>query len=293
MKATAIQAFENQHQVKLPDWWPRAGTLVSTIVESRDKTLEHLSRLSSDRLLREPTYGVFIHLADRVYEHACAAITCYATGSAAASEVIARVAIEASTNIRYMLLDDHNSMLLAWLRAFINEDERQIEQWSNLLSGLSGDHRKNHEAGIEKRKILLNMRKEFVTACEHDFENHVAIDRTVKFAPQIRNRFEEIGELLAYRTLYARLSSQTHCDAEDTLNYLQARMSFSQELGEKMGRETIAYSEMLVIYGCIYYVLGLRCIVEKYCDLQCSTLESALTILDEFTRTISEEWSWG
>lgn len=38
--------------------------------------------------------------------------------------------------------------------------------------------------------------------------------------PKIVDRFEQIGEAVAYRTAYSRLSSQTHADAEDTLNYI-------------------------------------------------------------------------
>ena len=67
-----------------------------------------LAQAADNVVASEPTYGVILHMCDRTYEHVAAAITCIATANAATAEVTARVAIEASTNIRFIMESDRN-----------------------------------------------------------------------------------------------------------------------------------------------------------------------------------------
>jgi len=86
----------------------------------------------------EPAFGVLCQLTERAYEHAAASVVCFLTKNAATAEVAARVAIESTVNIRFILSGDRNSLLLAWLRAYVDHDTKQIDLWERAVDALAG-----------------------------------------------------------------------------------------------------------------------------------------------------------
>ena len=101
--------------------------------------------------ITEPTIGFINHLLERAYGHVFAAIVCFATPNAATAEVAARVGMETSANIRYMLAGDRNSRFLDWLQAYIEQDRRQIKYWVRENSNRPKAEAEVHREGIETR----------------------------------------------------------------------------------------------------------------------------------------------
>lgn len=71
---------------------------------------------------------------------------------------------------------------------------------------------------------------------------------------KIADRFKLLGFETSYRTVYAALSSQTHCDAEDLLNLFYIADSERNELLNKLEMETINFSRLLMYEGVSYYI---------------------------------------
>ena len=70
----------------------------------------------------------------------------------------------------------------------------------------------------------------------------------------IADRFKLLGFETSYRTVYAAMSSQTHNDAEDLLNYFILVSSGNKELLERGGIDTVNFSRLLMYIGVHYYI---------------------------------------
>lgn len=251
-----VRAFEEYHRVDIPDWWDRGRTLVRSVQDARAASANVLASASEEKLIAEPTIGFLDHLLDRAYEHIAASVVCFATGNAATAEVAACAVMETSVNVRYMLAGDRNSRFLAWLRAFIEHDQNQIDRWEWALSSYPDTEVEVHREGIQRRRRRLADNEEFVKRLELEFFPN-GIDLGDEKWPNITGRFKEIGELISYRTAYARMSSQTHADAEDTISYILFKVQGDDQLMKQMSFETIAFSEYLVHYSAYFYLEAL------------------------------------
>jgi hypothetical protein len=61
----------------------------------------------------------------------------------------------------------------------------------------------------------------------------------------IEKRFSELGDGLSYRTYYARMSSEAHGDAEETIRYFVGRLQ-EPEVFEAMALETVWNSRLFL-----------------------------------------------
>jgi hypothetical protein len=143
-----VKAFEQYHPITIPDVWDRGCTLVDSVLNARDESTSVLASASEEKLVAEPTIGIIEHLLDRAYEHVAASVVCFATKNGATAEIAARAAMEASTNVRYILAGDRNSRGLAWLRAFLVQDLKQINNWERALSNHSANEAEVHREGL-------------------------------------------------------------------------------------------------------------------------------------------------
>ncbi len=213
-----------------------------------------------DHRLEDPSIGLLLHLLDRTFEHVDGSILAYVTGCAASSEVVARAGMESSLNVRYILSGDRLARIYAYFISFIESSDRKINLWSRETSGLSGIEAKAHSDSILTRKSYLTSVK---TVIDQMFAqvSSTTHPKEMKW-PNISDRFTAVGESIAYRTVYARMSSQTHNDAEDTINYLIGVISGNEELLVQGAIETVNFSRFLVNYGVSFFLKS--CI--KYCE---------------------------
>ena len=162
VQETPVENFERYYGIRSPDWWPQGKKLLSALLAGHNASEELLASASPRTLGSEPTFGVLCHLADRAREHTSASIICFSTKNAATAEVAARVAIESTVNLRFILRGDRNSLFLAWLRAYVASDAKQIEQWERAVSELPPDQKRHHTGRIGTRRQLNRYRLKFL-----------------------------------------------------------------------------------------------------------------------------------
>jgi hypothetical protein len=110
--------------------------------------------------------------------------------------------------------------------------------------------------------------------------------------PNIADRFAAIGEEITYCTTYARLCSQTHADAEDTINYIVFKSNGDETLLLRMSEETVAFSEFLIAYGIYFYLLALKNWCEAFCLPVPRILESSTNAVVAQMTELQAAWGW-
>lgn len=288
-----VDQFAEYHGFSMPQWWQHGESLVTAVLESKNSVDKDFGNVDDFILNSEPSLGVLFHMCGRVYEHVAAAMVCFATSNGASAEILARVAMEASVNVRYILIQDRNSMFLAWLRSYLQEDERQVEKWVKEAEHSNAGDIEIHIDRIASRRKVKLLRSQFVKVLEHEFREYSTIDDSLKFAKNISDRFTAVGEQFAYRVAYARLSSQTHMDAEDTINYMVAKLSGNQRQMEQMGLETVAFSDYMIHLGSHFYLKMLKEFVTTFDLLESAQVieSSERQIVDQMS-DIGDQWNW-
>lgn len=154
MVSELISEFESYHSITVPQWWDSGRKLLATLLTARSVTKSALRGISPSVLNNEPIFGMVFHLFERTYEHVAASLVCFATANAATAEVASRVAIESSVNIRFILCGDRNSLALAWLRDYISQDTKQINEWEKLIQSLTTNEKAVHAPRIATRNHI-------------------------------------------------------------------------------------------------------------------------------------------
>ena len=275
----------------MPPWWPRGRELLLALLSARAATKDTLASAPQSLPQTEPTLGLLCQLAERAYEHVAASLVCFATKNAATAEVAARVAIESSVNIRFILSGDRNSLALAWLRAYVTHDTKQIDLWEKQLDSVPLDEKKEYVPRISARRQVNRYRRDFLVQSEKEFRSFGPLELEARW-PSVADRFESIGEGIAYRTTYARLSSQTHADAEDTLNYIVFKCIGDDGLLLKMSKETVAFSEFLIAYGVYFYLLAMKTLCETFRLPAPTALERSITRAVAHMEENRATWGW-
>jgi len=205
-------------------------------------------------LMSEPTLGPLLNMLDRTFEHAEGALVSCAAGCMASAEVVARAAIESSVNVMYTLDGDKLARLEAYFRAYLDGVHRYVTQWLKLTSGMDDSKAEVHRNAALYRLKGVEAVESFVDRAMLAVGMPKGSSRTVKWPHRIADRFDALGLEDMYRTVYARMCSQVHNDAEDTLNFCIAVASSDQRVLEQMGLETVNFSRLLVFYGVSFYM---------------------------------------
>jgi hypothetical protein len=291
MQENLITQFENYHAIAMPTWWPQGRDMLHVLLASRDATQDVLASTAQSTLQTEPTFGLLFHLAERAYEHVVASLVCFATKSAATAEVAARTAIEISVNIRFILSGDRNTLALSWLRHFVTNDAKQIDKWEKVIDSLPPDEKQEHQKRIARRREVSQHRRDHLAQAETEFGSFGSVDSQAPW-PKIAGRFAAIGEAATYYTTYDRLSSQTHADAEDSINYSMFKSHGDETLLQRMAEETVAFSEFLIGYGIYFYLLALKNWCEAFCLPVPQILQSSTNAVLAQMAGIQAAWGW-
>ncbi len=196
-------------------------------------------------MFADPALGVLLNLLHRNFGLADAAILAFATECGQMAEVAARASVESSVNIAYIVLGDPADRMRAFFDHYFATVDRQVATWERGIGALSGAEADAHRAAVARRKEL-------------NAALRAAIGRSGKPATEtwprsIEDRFKALGDPLAYRTMYARMSSEAHGDAEDTLRYLIGTLGTREHL-EAMALETVWTTRMYVHYAVLWFV---------------------------------------
>jgi hypothetical protein len=113
------------------------------------------------------------------------------------------------------------------------------------IEGLDGDGKDMHLKGVKQRKETNDTVRSIIG-------NWMGTG-SERWPRTIEQRFKELGDPLGYRTIYARMSSEVHGDAEETLRYLIGKLG-SPELFETMALETVWTTRLYVHYAVSWFL---------------------------------------
>ncbi|MGT2502685.1 DUF5677 domain-containing protein [Bradyrhizobium guangxiense] len=235
----------------LSDFAARHGLGLGAVVE-REKLAIHAAVMAnasvtaaysklSDAELSDPAVGLLLNMLHRSCELAEAAIVAFVTGSGSASEVVSRACVESSANIAFILAGNTTGRLLAYFDHYFRSVDRQVKAWRKESSALSGADAQIHDASAARRQKANDTLRDFVNQA-------FGTQHLEQWPSSIEKRFSELGQGLAYRTFYARMSSEAHGDAEETIRYFVGRLQ-SQEVFEAMALETVWNSRLFLYYA--------------------------------------------
>jgi predicted O-linked N-acetylglucosamine transferase (SPINDLY family) len=291
MNSEQINEFERYHSITIPEWWEQGRELLDTLLSARSATLQSLVNINQATHNAEPTFGIFVHLTERSYEQVVGAIVCFVTANAATTEVAARVAIESAVNIQFILAGDRNSLILAWFRDYLSQDSKQIKSWEELAESLDTNEKQFHSPRISTRQNLNQSRRNILMQFESELGLLSTIDLKARW-PHIKERFDSIGESIAYRNVYGRLSSQTHTDAEDTINYMICKTNGDNALIEQMSLETLAFSEFFMVSSVEFYLQAMKKTCATFSISVPTELERAIEYCISHMNIIADDWGW-
>jgi hypothetical protein len=192
-------------------------------------------------------------LLHRACEHLEAAIVAFATGSGASSEGLSRVTVELAVSIRYILYKQPESRLLGFFLNYTQEEEKRLRNWRKAIEALPERERRKHENAIDRRQSGVSGMKTLLARLQDEFRG-VGISLVDEPWPNVATRFERIGDASGYRTLYSRMSSQVHSDAEETIRYFLGRAANNAKLLERMVAETMAFSRFMLYFSVKYFL---------------------------------------
>lgn len=249
-------------------WTIRAKLEVDSVLSSHTDAL----------IDNEPTFGLLLSMLGRVFEHVEGSIVAFITGSPASAEVIARTVVESALNVMYILDNDRNNSHVQYFSSYINQERKELKHWSELTQ-------KMNETDSGFHKLCINLKEQHINNIETCVKNHkiqIGSNNNICTWPKIYERFQKLGCETDYRVLYAAMCSQTHNDAEDTLNYFFHVTSGNRESLEQCAIQTVNFSRFLMYQGIRYYLKA------AHCYALCFKLDDAIPALNESRDAISE-----
>ncbi len=189
----------------------------------------------------DPAVGLLLNMLHRNCELVEAAIVAFVTGSGSASEVVSRASVESSTNIAFILTGDTTGLLLAYFDHYFRGVDRQVKAWLKESSSLSGPDAEIHRSSAARRQQANEVLRDFV-------KRAFGSQHLEQWPSSIERRFGELGKALSYRTFYARMSSEAHGDAEETIRYFVGRLQ-GPEVFEAMALETVWNSRLFLYHA--------------------------------------------
>lgn len=253
-----LRAFEDHHSLDLSRLPDEELSAVRAALACRGSLAAGFKTLPAAVMEDDPTVGFMWQLYERCTERVRGALVAFATGCPAASEIIARATIEACVTFRY-ILGDARPRLAAFFRNHIEQGEKQESLWRKSANQLLGDDRRIHliacgyrREGIEAMRSIVD---DLVTQL-------VGTDEPLRW-PSVAARFDATGDSMDYRTMYSRLCSEPHLDAEETLRYFVGQVS-GKEVLEALAAETIAFTRMMVLAAVAFYAQAGRAYADVY-----------------------------
>jgi hypothetical protein len=239
-----IREFAERHHLTLTDVVRGEKVGITSISAALLLVNQGYARLD-DGALSDPSVGLVLNLLHRNFEHAEAAILALVTGSGSSAEVVARASVESSVNILYILAGDPVARLRAYFDYYLESVDAQVLKWKAQLTELNENEAAIHQAALDRR-VAANAHVRRVV-------DGVFGSARERWAKNINERFKCIGESLGYRTFYARMSSEAHGDAEETLRYFIGRISDETVL-EAMALETVWATRFYIYYAVSFFL---------------------------------------
>lgn len=280
------------------DFLRRHGLHSTEAVEAESKAIHWASagnvlvnqgfaRLTEADFIQKPAAGFVLHLLHRAFEHLEAAIVAFVTGSGASSESLSRVTVELSVSIQFILAGQQESRLLAFFGNYNHDEEKRLRNWWRTIEALPETEKSEHAKAIGHRQNAVASIAAILARLHDEFRG-AGISLAEEAWPNVATRFEKIGDAHGYRTLYSRMSSQVHSDAEETIRYFLGRSANNEELFERMAAETIAFSRFMLYFGVKYFLKAHVAFAAGHAmTVEAALLDRGLEVVDEELKAIA------
>ena len=209
-----------------------------------------------------PVDGILINQFHRVFDVLSGMLALSALGQAQAAEVLSRTTMESALTLTYIVKENTNVRVMQYFSKYIKQEREQNRKWRKAAESLPEQVGKEHKNRVTQKDDSLRSYEESLK----QFASHLGMEfPPAKGFPNFITVCESLEKSIDYRTVYMAMCSQTHHDAEDSLNRLLAGISDNADNLEKTLRlETNNFSYFLIIYAVRYYIECVRTLGERY-----------------------------
>lgn len=254
-----LARFATEHAIDLRNLLDAERDEVRWMVRSTDVLDRAYGSLPDQVLASDPAVGVLWHLLARSAEMAAGAVVAFAAESGSAAEVLSRAAIERAVSICF-IVQNPRPRLAAYFRHHVDDVDRQIAQWKRVAMSMTDDGRQVHLDACDHRVTANRQMRSLVDRLETEM---IGSNPREKWPSKITERFEGLQDSITYRTMYARLCSETHFDAEETLRYIVGKLA-GDVLMRRMALETIGFTRLAVGMGVGYHLRAVLAYADRY-----------------------------
>ncbi|MDD3595591.1 DUF5677 domain-containing protein [Sulfuricurvum sp.] len=288
-----IDTFEKYFDIKVPSEWENGRMMIEVLINTHQSLEKAYTSTSESVLSSEPSIGGIFQVTERALEQAFGALVAYSCKCAPTAELAARTCMEKSINVMYILNGDRTSKFLAWIRSYLELSIRQIDDWKKAAIEEYGELTEFHETAIRRRLEAITTLQSIHQESENGLrEIGIDFNPIERWPSKISKRFSDVGESTMYATGYARMSSQVHGDAEDTLNYMLLSVSDDEDLKMNMALETLAFTEYCIFLGVLYYLKSVKDFQQVFYSVYDNKLDDYETKLVSEMEKIAQEWEW-
>jgi hypothetical protein len=173
----------------------------------------------------ESPAGYLRHYFKRIHKILESVLILEATGNFAPTEILTRSAIEYCATALYLVQDTTDERREEFEWNFVNTTSKKINNWKTEANKLPEPDKAKHLAAAEQADEANRVRQSWIQR-----EN-----RQRQPWPNVEQLFLKTGLGLEYRTLYWRLSSQVHGDAEDLMYEFMKLVAPENDLPDLVG----------------------------------------------------------
>jgi hypothetical protein len=241
-----VRQFVRRHYLRMTDLTRQEESAIRASSTAHALITEAFAKLSDDRYA-DQAIGLLLYMHHRNFELLEAAIVCFVTGSRAAAEVSARASVETSVNISYVVTGDASLRIHAYFEHYFDDVDRQVGRWESNLSEVTDPEAASfHRASAAYRRRANELVRQWM--------RDLMGEPREKWPKTVVDRFRALGDVLGYCTFYARMSSETHGDAEETIRCFLGRVQDDRGIFEKMALETVMMTRFHLYYAVSWFL---------------------------------------
>jgi len=191
-----------------------------------------------------------LNILSRIFEQTEGMLVCICSRCPTSAEALARVVVESSINIMFMVLHGNEQTLIGFLDTWIIEHKRKLNEWKEKMVG--SIHAKRVLPMIDKRLSLINNLEKYL--------NKIVITCGIERKPHrkawpksVFKRFSALDRETDYYESYHRLSGSSHLSGEDTLSWLIA-LNMDDEYKYTIAKEAVSYSIMMSRIASLFFI---------------------------------------
>lgn len=276
-----LQNFRKKYQLSPKADLSSIAVAVEPLCEANTIAYEFLANIDP----KDSKEGFVIHttlnILGRIFEQSMGMLVCIATRCPTSSEAIARVVIEGSINLMYMVEKGNDSTLIGFIESWLTEHKKKLMEWKLKIHGR--DYESQVTPKIDERIDLIHTYEMLVSRIVDQCQITRKPMREV-WPKSLFDRFSELGRETDYYESYHRLSGSSHLSGEDTLIWT---ITLDADIEHKIqvAKEAVAYSTMMSRVASTFFIdaASACCLAHGY-----SSLEDFEKIITELVKSISE-----